>query len=151
MCTRIIVCYIYIIYMKGPNPKSRICNDFVRLAFSVIEALKNIQIDACLRYLTVLQLNIYIYIIYIYMNRWKPKGVFPAEMAHLLPYEVKSKIKFLFCNRSMYSWHMSNWMILSPYSHENDLIKISAGNTPFGFHRFIYILKSFNLTYVLST
>ena len=45
--------------MKGPNPKSGICNDFVKLAFSVIEALKNIQIDKCLRYITVLQINIY--------------------------------------------------------------------------------------------
>ena len=45
--------------MKGPNPKSGICDDFVKLEFSVIEALKNIQIDKCSRYITVLQLNIY--------------------------------------------------------------------------------------------
>ena len=52
--------YIYIyIYMKGPNPKSGICNDFVKVAFSVIEALKNTQIDTCLRYITVLLFNIY--------------------------------------------------------------------------------------------
>ena len=38
---RIILLY----YMKGPNPKSGICNDFVKVAFSVIEALKNTQID----------------------------------------------------------------------------------------------------------
>ena len=45
--------------MKGPNPKSGICDDFVKVAFSVIEALKNTQIDAFKRYITVLQLNIY--------------------------------------------------------------------------------------------
>ena len=33
--------------MKGPNPKSGICNDFVKVAFSVIEALKNTEIDEC--------------------------------------------------------------------------------------------------------
>ena len=42
-------------------------------------------------------------------------------------------------NTTMYFLHMSNWMLFSPHSHENDLIKISDGNTPFGFHRFIYI------------
>ena len=50
--------HIIILYMKGPNPKSGICDDFVKVAFSLIEALKNIQIDKCSRYITVLQLNI---------------------------------------------------------------------------------------------
>ena len=45
--------------MKGQNPKSGICNDFVKLEFSVIEALKNTQINTCLRYITVLQFNFY--------------------------------------------------------------------------------------------
>ena len=31
-------------------------------------------------------------------------------------------------------------MFLEPISHENDLISISDGNTPFGFHRFIYYI-----------
>ena len=45
--------------MKGPNPKSGICDDFVKVAFSVIEALKNIQIDNYSRYITVLNFNIF--------------------------------------------------------------------------------------------
>ena len=45
--------------MKTPKPKSGICDDFVKVAFSVIEALKNTQIDKCSRYITLLQLNIY--------------------------------------------------------------------------------------------
>ena len=45
--------------MKTPNPKSGIWDDFVNFAFSVIEALKNTQIDTILRYITVLQFNIY--------------------------------------------------------------------------------------------
>ena len=73
------------------------------------------------------------------MNRWKPKGVFRSEMAHLLPYEVKWEIKCYEDNTAMYFLHVSNWMLFSPHSHENRLIKISDRNTPFGFHRFIYI------------
>ena len=37
--------------MKGPKPKGWICNVFVKLAFSVSEALKNTQINAFKRYI----------------------------------------------------------------------------------------------------
>ena len=42
------------------------------------------------------------------MNRPKPKGIFPSEMAHLLPYEVKWEIKCFEHNTAMYFLHMSN-------------------------------------------
>ena len=37
--------------MKTPKPKSGICDDFVKLEFSVTEALKITQIDAIIRYI----------------------------------------------------------------------------------------------------
>ena len=45
--------------MKGPRPKSGIWDLFVKLAFSVNEALKTIQIDKFVRYITMLVFNIY--------------------------------------------------------------------------------------------
>ena len=45
--------------MKGPKPKRRISHDFVKLAFSVTEALKNTQIDTLIKYITALQYNFY--------------------------------------------------------------------------------------------
>ena len=47
------------IYMKGPKPKWGISHDFVKLAFSVTEALKNTQIDTLIKYITLLQYNFY--------------------------------------------------------------------------------------------
>ena len=46
--------------MKGPKPKSGIWDDFVNFAFSVTEALKNTQIDAFLRYITLMRFNIFL-------------------------------------------------------------------------------------------
>ena len=40
--------------MKTPKPKSGICDDFVKLAYSVIEALECTHIDRLFRYITVL-------------------------------------------------------------------------------------------------
>ena len=45
--------------MKTPKPKSGICDDFVKFAFSVIEALNSTHIDILLWYITVLSYIIY--------------------------------------------------------------------------------------------